>query len=72
MTQQEFNRIVLHGTEDELYEAALAHPDLLEVCAKQIETDVDMMIAPTDEFWYQRLVDRGLEEVEEYNYIEDI
>lgn len=72
MTQAEFNRIVLHGTEEELYKAALAHPDLLEVCAKQIETDVDMMVAPIDRFWYQRLVDRGLEDVECYDYTDDL
>ena len=71
MTQEEFNRIVLHGTEDELYKNALAYPELAAVCAKQIEADLDSM--PTlDKNLYQRLVDRGLEEIELYNWIEDV
>lgn len=72
MTQQEFNRIVIHGSAEEVNKAILENPDLAAKCAKQIEMDVKDSPLIMDEMDYQRLVDRGLEEVEEYNYMSDV
>lgn len=72
MTQQEFNRIVLHGSEEEVTKAILENLDLTAECAKHIETDVKNSPIIMDEMDYQRLVDRGLEEVEDYDYMSDV
>ena len=51
-------------------------PDLAQQCAEQIEKELDdhtVGCAVThDGADYQRLVDRGVEEIEGYNYTEDI
>lgn len=72
MTQAEFNRIVLYGTFEELYEASRKYPELLEKCSQQIEAELREKLPPIDKYDYQRLVDRGLEEVETYNFTDDI
>ena len=72
MTQQEFNRLVLRGSEEEVNKAMLENPDLVAECAKQIEMDVKSSPLLMDEMDYQRLVDRGLEEVESYDYMSDV
>lgn len=73
MKQNEFNRLVLHGTWEDLEKAMRDYPDLLENCAEQIRASMDDMVTPIDDgLWYQRMVDRGLEDVEEYDYIDDI
>ena len=72
MTQKEFNRIVIHGSAEEVNKAILENPDLAAESAKQIEMDVKNSPLIMDEMDYQRLVDRELEEVEEYNYMSDI
>lgn len=40
MTQQEFNHIILHGTDQEALEAMQEHPDLLETCSEEIRARV--------------------------------
>lgn len=72
MTQAEFNRIVIHGTFEDLHKAALEYPKLLERCALLIEMELRDRLPPIDENDYQRLVDRGLEEIETYDFIDDV
>ena len=64
----------LHGyfTEKELDKAMLEHPDLMMAYAEQEEAVLKESPLIMDEMDYQRLVDRGLEEIEEYNYIDDL
>ena len=54
----------------------MEYPDLAQQCAEQIEKELDdhtVGCAVThDGADYQRLVDRGVEEIEGYNYTEDI
>jgi len=58
VTQQEFNRIVIYGTEEELQEAVQKYPKLMQTCAEQIEAELNStMVPPISEQWYQRLVD---------------
>lgn len=72
MEQWEFNRLVVHGTEKELDKAMLEHPDLMMAYAEQEEAVLKESPLIMDELDYQRLVDRGLEEVEDYDYISDL
>lgn len=72
MKQWEFNRLVIHGTEKELDKAMQEHPDLMMAYAEREEAELRESPVVMDEMDYQRLVDRGLEEVEEYNYIDDL
>lgn len=72
MKQWEFNRLVIHGTEKELDKAMQEHPDLMDKCAEEIQARLMESPAVMDGKDYQRLVDRGLEEVEEYNITDDI
>ena len=71
MTQAEFNRIALYGTWDELHKAMIEYPALLDMCAQLIELEPKDKLPPIDEYDYQRLVDRGLEEIETYVFIDD-
>ena len=48
------------------------HPDLMDKCAEEIQARLWESPLMMDEMDYQRLVDRGLDEVEEYNYIDDL
>ena len=72
MEQSEFNRLVIHETEKELDKAMQEHPDLMGKCAEEIQARLWESPLMMDEMDYQRLVDRGLDEVEEYNYIDDL
>lgn len=72
MTQQEFNHIVVYGTDAEVQKAMREHPDLMEACADGIQKRIQESPLRMDELDYQRLVDWGLEEVEEYNITDDI
>lgn len=72
MEQWEFNWLVIHGTEKELPKAMQEHPDLMDKCSEEIQARLWESPLTMDEMDYQRLVDRGLEEVEEYNYIDDL
>lgn len=72
MEQWEFNRLVIHGTEKELDKAMQEHPDLMDKCAEEIQARLWESPLMMDEMDYQRLVDRGLDEGEEYNYIDDL
>ena len=72
MKQWEFNRLVVYGTEKELNKAMREHPDLMMAYAEREEAELRESPVVMDEMDYQRLVDRGLEEVEEYNYIDDL
>lgn len=72
MKQWEFNRLVIHGTEKELDKAMQEHPDLMDKCAEEIQARLMESPAVMDGKDYQQLVDRGLEEVEEYNITDDI
>lgn len=72
MKQWEFNRLVVHGTEKELNKAMREHQDLMMAYAEREEAELRESPVVMDEMDYQRLVDRGLEEVEEYNYIDDL
>lgn len=72
MEQWEFNRLVIHGTEKELDKAMQEHSDLMMAYAEREEAELRESPVVMDEMDYQRLVDRGLEEVEEYNYIDDL
>ena len=72
MEQWEFNRLVIHGTEKELDKAMQEHSDLMMAYAEREEAELRESPVVMDEMDYQRLVDRGLEEVEEYNITDDI
>lgn len=72
MEQWEFNRLVIHGTEKELNKAMQEHPDLMDKCAEEIQARLWESPLTMDDMDYQRLVDRRLEEVEEYNITDDI
>ena len=72
MEQWEFNRIVIHGTEKDLDKVMQEHPNLMDKCAEEIQARLWESPAVMDGKDYQRLVDRGLEEVEEYNITDDI
>ena len=72
MTQQVFNHIILHGTDQEALEAMQEHPDLLETCSEEIRARVKESPFLFDEQDVQRLRDHGLEEVENYSYFEDL
>ena len=72
MKQWEFNRIVIHATEKELDKAMREHPDLMDKCAEEIQARLMESPAVMDGKDYQRLVDRGLEEVEGYDCIDDL
>lgn len=72
MKQWEFNRLVVHGTEKELDKAMQEYPDLMMTYAEQMEAELRDSPAVMDGKDYQRLVDRGLEEVEGYDCIDDL
>lgn len=72
MKQWEFNRLVIRGTEKELDKAMQEYPDLVMAYTEQMEAELRDSPAVMDGKDYQRLVDRGLEEVEEYDYTDDI
>ena len=72
MTQAEFNRIVINGTYEELQDAIRKHPELLESCGELIEAELNDRLPPIDKYDYQRLVDRWLEGIETYNFIDDV
>ena len=72
MTQQEFNHIVVYGTDEEVQKAMREHPDLMEACAEGIRKRLQESPLRMDELDYLRLVDRGLEEVVEYDYTDDL
>lgn len=72
MKQWEFNRLVGHGTEKELDKAMQEYPDLMMAYAEQMEAELRDSPALMDGKDYQRLVDRGLEEVEGYDCIDDL
>ena len=72
MKQWEFNRLVIRGTEKELDKAMQEYPDLVMAYTEQMEAELRDSSAVMDGKDYQRLVDRGLEEVEEYDYTDDI
>lgn len=76
MTLPEFLRRVKIADTDEIIELFKQYPDLAEQCADQIKKELDESSAGRavtyDDADYQRLVDRGVEEIEGYNYTEDI
>lgn len=72
MKQWEFNRLVINGTEQELNKAMLENPDLMMAYTEQMESELRDSPAVMDGKDYQRLVDRGLEEVEGYDCIDDL
>ena len=76
MTLPEFLRRIKAADTDEIIELFKQYPDLAEQCAELIERELDDRDAGRaityDGADYQRLVDRGAEDVEEYNYTEDI
>lgn len=76
MTLAEFVRRAKVASEKELVELFKQYPELGQQCADQIEADLKDHTAGRavtyDGADYQRLIDRGEEEIEEYNYTEDI
>lgn len=75
MTLSEFLRRIKTAGTDEVTELFKQYPDLAQQCAELIERELDDRDAGRaityDGADYQRLVDRGEEEIEGYNYVED-
>lgn len=76
MTLPEFLRCIRAADTDEIIEFFKQYPDLAQQCAEQIEKELEDRTAGRtvtyDGADYQRLVDRGEEDIVEYNYTEDI
>ena len=76
MTLPEFLRRVKVADPDEILDLFKQYPDLAQQCAEQIEKELEDHTAGRavtyDGADYQRLVDRGEEEIEKYNYTEDV
>lgn len=76
MTLPEFLRQVKIADTDEIIELFKQYPDLAEQCADQIKKELDESSAGRavtyDGVDYQRLIDRGEDDVESYNYFEDV
>lgn len=76
MTLSEFLRRIKETDEKDAMELFRQHPNLAQQCAKQIEKELDDYTAGLDVTYdgadYQRLVDREEEEIEKYNYTNDI
>lgn len=76
MTLPEFLRRIKTADTDEIIELFKKYPDLAQQCADQIKEELDEYTAGRavtyDGADYQRLVDRGEEDVVEYNYAEDV
>lgn len=76
MTLPEFLRKLKNADMEESVELFKRYPNLAEQCADQIKKELkerDAGRAITyDETDYQRLVDRGEEDIECYNYFTDV
>lgn len=76
MTLPEFLRRIKTADADEIIELFKQYPDLAEQCADHIKKELDESSAGRavtyDGTDYQRLADRGEEDVESYNYFEDV
>jgi hypothetical protein len=73
MKESEFNKLVMSGTHKELFEAIEKYPELMnKYVSQQTFVEDTGMAIPLDDLYYQRLEDRGLEEVVEYSLVDDI
>lgn len=77
MTLPEFIRTVENSTPSEVSDLIDAYPDLAGEYVKIIEADLSdryagRAVTNDRQAEYQRARDRGLEEVDYYNYFEDI
>lgn len=76
MTLAEFIRRTKTADTKELIELFKTYPDLANQCAEQIKKEIQDHTAGRavtyDGADYQRLIDRGEEEIEEYNYMADV
>lgn len=76
MTLPEFLRRIREADTEESIKLFKQYPDLAQQCAEQIQKELDEHTAGRavtyDGADYQRLVDRGEEDIVEYNYTEDI
>lgn len=76
MTLPEFLRRIKEADTEESIKLFKQYPELAQQCAEQILKELDEHTAGRavtyDGADYQRLVDRGEEDIEGYNYMEDI
>lgn len=76
MTLPEFLRLIKDADAEESMKLFKQYPDLAQQCAEQILKELDEHSAGRavtyDGADYQRLVDRGEEDIEGYNYTEDV
>lgn len=77
MTLAEFIRTVESSTPSEVSDLIDAYPDLANEYIKIMEQEIEDRYAgramtKSDTASYQRAKDRGLEEVDYYNYFEDV
>lgn len=75
MTLPEFLRRIKNVSTEDTIKLFKKYPDLADQCAELIEKELDDRDAGRavtyDGADYQRLVDRGEEDIEGYNYMED-